>query len=92
MARGKVAGIWAEMARRKVRFHSSENWREIRLWGLFLWSDVSRQLRRGELLTTMKKENETIWVWPSEEAYHKRIEPLLTKSLDELERLAGWTE
>lgn len=83
--------IWAEMARRKKQFHASEDWRTLRLWGLFNWNDVKRQLDRGELLTDMRKENRTVWVWPSEQAYRARIEPLLAKPLDELLSLAGWT-
>ena len=43
--------IWAEMARRKVRFHKDEKWDEIQLWGLFDWGDVSRLLKTGELKT-----------------------------------------
>ena len=83
--------IWAEMARRKLKFHRSEDWWIIRLWGLFRWTAVKHLLDQGLLLTDMKKENKTIWVWPSKEAYHKYIEPLLqTHSLEELEKMAGW--
>ena len=91
MARLPVGEIWAEMARRKVLFHADEDWNEIRLWGLFDWNDVSRQLERGELITDMKKENKTIWVWPSKEAWENKIQPLIEKhDLDSLTRLAGW--
>ena len=87
----RVGEIWAEMARRKRRFHNNEDWDKIFLWGLFLWSDVKRQLDRGELFTHMKKENHTIWVTPSNEAWEKKIKPLTEKySLDELTRMAGW--
>lgn len=83
--------IWAEMARRKVQFHPNENWQTLRLWGLFDWDDVSKLIESGELLTDMKKENKTIWVWPSDKAYRDNIEPLLNKyTLDELSVLAGW--
>ena len=83
--------IWAEMARRKVQFHRDEEWSQIRLWGLFRWGEVSGYLKRGELLTDMKKENRTIWVWPSQEAWETKIKPLIEKhTLDELTRLAGW--
>ena len=89
--RTRVSEIWYEMARRKVAFHKNEDWRGIRLWGLFLWGDVRRLIERGELLTDMQKENRTIWVRPSEGAYKKHIEPLLKKySLEELSSLAGW--
>lgn len=74
--------VWAEMARRKLAFHRDEDWHTIRLWGLFKWGEIKRFLFSGELLTDMKKENVTIWVRPSEAAYHAHIEPLLAK-LDE---------
>ena len=91
MARIKVSDIWAEMARRKIQFHNDEPWRGIRMWGLFQWKDISRLLRRGLLVTDMKKENSVLWVQPSEEAYHKHIEPLLEKhTLEELKQMAGW--
>ena len=87
----KVSTIWAEMARRKLQFHRSENWDEISLWGLFFWSDVKRQLDRGELVTHMKKENHTIWVTPSKEVWEEKIKPLIEKySLTELTKMADW--
>lgn len=83
--------VWAEMARRKVRFHKNEKWSEITLWGLFLWGAVSHLLKKGLLITDMRKENRTIWVRPSREAWNKHIKPLIeTHTLDELTRLAGW--
>jgi len=83
--------IWAEMARRKLQFHNNTNWNEICLWGLFRWGFVSHLIKSGELITGMKKENKTIWVRPSTEAYHKNIEPLLALyTLDELTVMAGW--
>lgn len=83
--------IWAEMARRKVRFHLKEKWNEIRLWGLFEWGSVSRLLKTGELITDMRKENRTIWVTPSKDAWETKIKPLIEKySLDELTKMAGW--
>lgn len=84
--------VWAEMARRKVQFHPNEEWDAIRLWGLFLWGDVSRLLKSGLLTTDMVRENRTIWVQPSREAWEKHIQPLIERhSLDELTSLAGWT-
>jgi len=83
--------IWAEMARRKVQFHKNEKWDKICLWGLFDWDDVNPLLKTGELLTTYKKENRTIWVWPSREAWEKNIKPLIDKySLSQLQKRAGW--
>ncbi len=83
--------IWAEMARRKIQFHANEDWDKISLWGLFDWSDVSTLLKSGELTTDMKKENRTIWVVPSMEAWEKHIKPLIEQyNLDELSKMAGW--
>ena len=82
--------VWYEMARRKKQFHANEEWNKIKLWGLFRWGAISHMLKSGELVTDMRKENVTIWVTPSAEAYHKHIEPLLDKPIDELNRLAGW--
>lgn len=83
--------LWAEMARRLLQFHKGEDWRYIRLWGLFDWGDVSKYLNDGVLITHMKKENKTIWVWPTEDSYHKYIEPLIQKyTLEQLTSMAGW--
>lgn len=87
----KEERIWAEMARRKLQFHKEEDWKSIRLWGLFSWGHISKQFKNGELLTNMKKENRTVWVVPSEKAYNEKIKPLLEKyTLEELTILAGW--
>ncbi len=91
MARMAKKKVWAEMARRKVKFHPNENWYDITLWGLFQWGAVSHLLESGELVTHMSKQNKTIWVHPSDEVYHKHIEPLIEKhTLDELTAMAGW--
>lgn len=82
--------IWAEMARRKKQFHPNEQWDKINLWGLFNWGFVSHLIKKGELLTNMKKENRTIWVKPSPEAYKKHIEPLLELPIETLTKMAGW--
>lgn len=82
--------IWAEMARRKNQFHANEQWDKITLWGLFSWGMVSHLVKSGELKTDMKKENKTIWVKPSPEAYEKNIKPLLTYSNETLLKMAGW--
>jgi len=83
--------VTAEMARRKVQFHKDENWDTINLWGLFKYGNVSHLLKKGVLITNMKKENETIWVRPSKEFWEKEIKPLIeTKTLEELTTLAGW--
>ncbi len=82
--------IWAEMARRKKQFHLKEDWKKIKLWGLFQWGFVSHLIKSGDLITDMKKENKTIWVTPSEEAYTKHIEPLLKHRIETLLKMAGW--
>ena len=83
--------IWAEMARRKVQFHSDKSWETITLWGLFDWGCVSKLIGNGELLTNYRKENRTVWVRPSKETWETKIKPLVDKhSLSELTALAGW--
>jgi len=82
--------VWYEMARRKRQFHDAEPWEAIRLWGLFNWGMVSSLIKSGKLLTTMRRENRIVWVWPSPEAYHAHIEPLLSLSVNELTEKAGW--
>lgn len=92
MARLSNKLIWAEMARRKVRFHKDVEWDTIKLWGLFNWGDVSRLFKSGKLINTYnyKKENKIIWVAPSRETWEKHIKPLIDKySLDELEEMTG---
>ena len=91
MSAMKVNEIWAEMARRKVQFHRTEEWDQINLWGLFLWNEIKRQLDRGELITHMGKENKIIWVQPSKETWEKKIKPLIKNyTLEELTEMAGW--
>ena len=82
--------VYAEMARRKKQFHANEDWKTIKLWGLFNWGDVSKLIKNGELLTNMKKENKIVWVYPSEKCYKENIEPLLHHSIEFLESMAGW--
>ncbi len=83
--------VAAEMARRKVRFHTNEDWQDIKLWGLFKWGDISHLIKKGVLITDMRKENKIVWVKPSKEFYEKEIKPLIeTKTLEELTILAGW--
>lgn len=85
--------IWAEMARRKKQFHPTENWQDIKLWGLFRWGTVSHLLKKGLLLAPgYTSTNKTIWVRPSEEAYNEFIKPLLSYDLETLTRWAGWND
>lgn len=91
MSRIRRNVIWAEMARRKVQFHPDEQWDEIKLWGLFSWGGVSHVVKTGLLKTDYTKENRTIWVTPSQEAWEKHIKPLIdAHTLPELLQLAGW--
>lgn len=87
----KEQQVWAEMARRKVKFHSGEKWNQISLWGLFPWGMVSKMIKDGKLRTTMSKENKTIWVTPTEESWENHIKPLIeTKTIHELTIQAGF--
>ena len=84
--------IWAEMARRKVRFHKDEEWETIKLWGLFNWGGFKKQRDNGELLCPgYERANRTAWVFPSKEAWETKIRPLIERhTLEELSKLAGW--
>jgi len=85
--------IWYEMARRKVQFHKNEDWKDIRLWGLFKWNEISHLLEKGQLITWMKKEHKTVWVRPTLETWNVYILPLILKydsDVTALSRLAGW--
>ena len=85
--------VWAEMARRKLQYHADEPWDKIRLWGLFSRRPIRALLAKGLLKTDMDLSNPRVtplWVYPSETAYHEHIEPLLSKSIDELSAMAGW--
>jgi len=77
LSKNALNALWHEMARRKLAFHANEDWKEVILWGLFPWGVVSALLESGELLTTMCKENRTVWVYPSTEAYYEHIKPIL---------------
>ena len=86
--------IWAEMARRKVRFYNNKNWSDINLWGLFAPSDIKPQIKRKELLAhngIMPQNSHLGWFIPSKKAYNEFIKPLIDKyTLDELTAMAGW--
>ena len=81
----------AELARRKVQFHPHDRWDEITLWGLFGWGSVSKWIKKGYLVTHMKKANKTIWATPSKELWETEVKPMIDKyTLEELTKLAGW--
>lgn len=84
--------IWAEMARRKVRFYNNEQWDKINLWGLFCPSDILPQIKRKELIPYGEMPiRRTGWFKPSKEAWENEIKPMIDKhSLDELTSIAGW--
>ena len=84
--------LWAEMARRKVRFHNNEEWDKIKLWGLFEWGSIKKQRDNGDLSCPgYTEENKTVWCFPSQEAWETKIKPLIEKySLEQLTELAGW--
>lgn len=102
----RLEQITAEMARRYIRFHNGEDWRTIKLFGLFNWGDVSKYLvcnhkaksfKKGLLITDMCKSNKIIWVRPTAEFWNDYIYPMLLKHknngrLPELTRLAGWCD
>ena len=90
MSQFSIKEVAAEMARRKIQFHNKENWNDIKLWGLFNWGEISTLLKKGLLITDMRKENKIVWVTPSKEFWDKEIKPLTKKTLDELTKLAGW--
>jgi hypothetical protein len=82
--------IAAEFARSAKQFHKDEDPMSIELWGLFLWGQVSRFIKTGEITTTMLKINRRIWCRPSQEFYDKHIKPLMGLSIRELSLKAGW--
>ena len=62
-----------ELARRYVEFHDGKDWQLIKLWGLGQWGSVSKLIKSGELITTMRKEHKTIWYYPSEDFYNSLV-------------------
>ena len=69
--------IGLEFARRKKQFHNDENWKDIRLWGLFNWGDISRLIKTGEIITSYCKEHRVACFQPSEEFYKKWVAPYI---------------
>lgn len=76
-----------EFARRKLCFYKNENWKDIRLFGLFRWGEVSKYLvgnpakiksfKKGLIKTTYNKSNEILWCQPTEEFWNDYILPIL---------------
>lgn len=75
MSRLSKYRIGKEFARRKVKFHSTEDWRTIKCFGLFSWGAVSRLLGKELYAPGYSKENKIIWCVPSEEFYNKWVVP-----------------
>ena len=85
----EIAYIAFEFARRKIRFYRDENWKNIKLFGLFCWSDVSKYLvgnpsnikgfKVGYIKTDMRKENKIIWCQPTDEFWNKYIQPIFNR-------------
>ena len=83
-----IKEIAFEFARRKIQFHKDENWKDIKLFGLFHWSDVSKYLvgnpshiktfKQGLITTNMRKENKIIWCNPTEKFYNEYIAPIIS--------------
>lgn len=82
----EIAFIAFEFARRKIRFHNDIYWKDIKLFGLFFWSDVSKYLignpsnikgfKGNYIKTDMTKSNKIIWCQPTDEFWNKYIQPI----------------
>ena len=88
----KTTRIAMEFALRAKKFHPTKKPMEISLWGLFSWSSIAEYVKDGRIIPNdgYTKENVIIWCKPSQEFFDKEIEPLLSKSIEELETLSGW--
>jgi len=67
--------ICGELLRRYVRFHENEEMENIRLWGLANWGEVSKMIKEGKIITSMKKENRIIWFTPCKLIIDKVLKP-----------------
>lgn len=85
----EIAIIAFEFARRKIRFHKDENWKDIKHFGLFYWSDISKylvgnpsniKLFKGDYIKTdMRKENKIVWCQPTEMFWNKYVQPIMNR-------------
>ena len=85
----EIANIAFEFARRKIRFHNDIYWKDIKLFGLFYWSDVSKYLvgnpsniksfKGNYIKTNMTKSNKVIWCQPTDEFWDKYIQPIFNR-------------
>ena len=80
--------VTREMVRRKVMFHRSENWRSIRLWGLFYKSEIKRHLNNGWLIPNGDYGFRCLgWYRPSREYWLSSIRPMVLDSLENPDKL-----
>lgn len=77
--------VTVEMARRKNQFHPTENWQDIKIWGLFYKSNIKRHLKNGWLIPYTGSLNMGNggygfrclgWYYPTKEYWESSIEPL----------------
>ncbi|MDP3014371.1 MAG: hypothetical protein Q8M92_09030 [Candidatus Subteraquimicrobiales bacterium] len=89
----KISRFWADMARRKKFFHDNEDWQHIRLWIPAHPGEVKHYVDNNYLVAySVEKRRCICWYFPTKEGYTKYIEPLLSKSMKELEILSGWAQ
>ena len=84
-----IAFIAFEFARRKIRFYENTYWKDIKQFGLFSFSSVSKYLvgnpakikgfKGNYIKTNMRKENEIIWCQPTDEFWNKYIQPIFDR-------------
>lgn len=88
--------VVAEMARRKVQFHKDEDWRKVKLWGLFRYAEIKKYIEQGDLILYSSTEFEPhksyfVWVYPSRRFWINEINPAIKKyTLEDLTICAGW--
>ena len=77
--------VTVEMARRKFQFHNEEKWDDIKLWGLFYKSDISRHLGQGWLLPYSEYGFRCLgWYYPSKEYWESSIEPMVNNLISRI--------
>ena len=88
-----IKDIALAFAQRKIRFHKDENWKDIKLFGLFRWCEISPYLvgnpahlktfKKGLVTTHMLKENKVVWCKPTEKFWNEYIEPIVKRMENE---------
>jgi hypothetical protein len=70
--------IAADLARRYVEFHDGEDPRQIRLWGLESWQNISKAANEGVIRTGSTTWHKGMnWFTPSEEFLVQVVIPLI---------------